>query len=77
MSDLNIIIADNDQLSEIYTALKHRVQMLQAYNQLYMASKESDSKETEGSLSKEIDEAQKELINHLEIVTTLLKSIES
>jgi ABC-type transporter lipoprotein component MlaA len=77
MTDINVIIADNKGLAEIYTSLSTRKNILLGYNQMYVKARDLYFQTEQESLAKEVEEQMKEVDERMEIINKLLESIES
>ena len=60
MADLNIILANDDQLKEIWVSLKSSHMMLQSYNQYCVNTRNTLFEQGEKHLVKEVEESMKE-----------------
>lgn len=75
MTDINVIIADNKQLAEIYASLSTRKNILMGYNQMYVKARDMYFQSEQEDLAKEVEEAMKDIDERMEIVNKLIESI--
>jgi len=76
MSELNIIIANNDQLAEIYTALKQVSIMLKSYNQMCVKARDDYFHKGNDDLAKEVEQSMEHADKRMESIGIILQSIE-
>jgi len=76
MSDLNIIMVDDDQLAEIYTALKQTGIMLQSYNKMCVNARDIHFQRGEDNLAKEVESYMEEVDKRMERIGVFLQAIE-